>query len=83
MVYCGEIVKKSPEALVDELEKATARYDYWLGEAYQKARQDGKKVLTEEEVRLTARNTLRNEGYRDPEVIRWELRTSITHLFED
>jgi len=58
-------VRRSPEELVDELEKATSRYDYWLGEAYQRARQDGKKVLTEEEVRLTARNSLRAEKYRD------------------
>jgi hypothetical protein len=76
-------VRRSPEELVDELEKATSRYDYWLGEAYQRARQDGKKVLTEEEVRLTARNSLRAEKYRDPEVIRWDLRAVLSHIFEE
>lgn len=76
------MIDKSTVGLISELELANARYDFWLAESFARARETGKKTQTEEEIRLTARQSLRKEGYREPEVIRWDLRATISNTFE-
>lgn len=62
--------------LLLEYDKSKTRYDYWLTISYEKSKMADKRV-TEEEIKLAARNTLRSEGLRDPDTIRWDLKIAL------
>lgn len=61
------------EDLLLEYDKSKIRYDFYLTLAYEDARGREKRV-TEEEIKLAARNSLRKEGLRDPDTVRWDLK---------
>lgn len=62
------------EDLLTEYDKSKARFDFWLTRAYEDAHTKGTRRVTEGEINLAARNSLRNEGIRDPDTVRWDLK---------
>lgn len=60
--------------LLEEFEVSKVKYDEFLTMAYVQMRGDTTRKATEEEVRLTARNSLRAAGFRDPEIIRMAIK---------
>lgn len=66
--------------IIDEYDRAKARYDYYLGEAYDLAK-DMK--WSEEKCKLYAREKTRREGLKDPDTYRWMLRWRLGSLINE
>lgn len=68
----GQRVAKLIRELDDSVRQWDLAYPVIIEEAQRKELK-----MTEEKLRITVRNELRQRGFRIPEVIRWELRAAL------